>query len=76
MRYISITYTLVWYLNFAPEYAWTKCGKCFNIKRQTQLKQVMQGGSVGYNIRGKFHTLKSLRKNLVKFEKRKWYESL
>jgi len=76
MRYISITYTLVWYLDFAPEYGWTKCGKCFNLKRQTQLRQVMQGGSIGYNIRGKFYSAERLRKKLVKFEKLKWYESL
>jgi hypothetical protein len=69
MRYISITYTLVWYLSFAPEYGWTKCGKCFNIKRQTQLKQVIQGGSIGFNIRGKFYTVKRLRKHLINYNR-------
>ncbi len=36
----------------------------------------MQGGSIGYNIRGKFYSAERLRKKLVKFEKLKWYESL
>lgn len=66
MHTISITYTLVFRLDFAPEYQWTKCGVCFNVKRGTQLKQVMQGGSVGYNVRGKFKSANMLRNHLEK----------
>lgn len=72
MSTISITYTLVWQVKFAPEYQWTKCGKCFNVKRQTQLKQVMQGGSIGYNIRSKFYSLTKLRKNLEEIPKEEY----
>jgi hypothetical protein len=50
----------------AEEYKFTKCGKCFNTKRGTELRKVMQGGSIGYNVRGKFITLKTLRLRMVK----------
>lgn len=64
MNTITVTYNLVYQLDFAPEYQWTKCNKCFNVKRGKQLKQVMQGGSIGYNIRSKFYSLTKLRKHL------------
>jgi hypothetical protein len=67
MIVITVPYTLVWKLDFDDNYGWTKCGKCFNIKRQKELKQVTQGGSIGYNIRGKFYTLKKLKKHLTKW---------
>jgi hypothetical protein len=67
MIVITVPYTLVWTLDFDDNYGWTKCGKCFNIKRQKELKQVTQGGSIGYNIRGKFYTLKKLKKHLTKW---------
>jgi hypothetical protein len=68
MNTISVNYTLVWKLSFADNYRWTKDGKCFNVLRGTELKQCYNSGSIGYNIRGKFHSLKSLRKNLIKIE--------
>ena len=40
MNCISITYTLILELDFAPNYKWTKCGKCFNSKTTKQIKQV------------------------------------
>ena len=72
MLVITVPYTLVWQLDFDNNYGWTKCGKCFNIKRQKELKQVMQGGSIGYNIKGKFYTLKKLKQHLTKIPKRQW----
>lgn len=66
MNSISVKYTLVWQLTFANEYKFTKCGKCFNTKRNTQLKQCYNSGSIGYNIRGKFCSLKHLRSKLEK----------
>lgn len=70
MILITVDYTLIWYLDFNKNYGWTNCGKCFNIKRGKELKQVMQGGSIGYNIAGKFYTLSKLKKHLVKIPKR------
>lgn len=69
MDTISITYTLIYELSFATEYKWSKCKKCFNTKRGKEIKQVMQGGSIGYNIRGKFHSLTALKKELRKIKK-------
>ena len=61
MQTISINYDLKWQLKFAEEYKFSKCGKCFNTKRQRQVKQVVNCRSVGYCIRGKFYTLSFLR---------------
>jgi hypothetical protein len=55
-------------LDFAEEYGFTRGGKCFNRKRGKELKQVLQGGSIGYNIRSKFYTISRLKKHLVKLK--------
>lgn len=68
MKTISINYTLKFELDFAPEYKWTKCGKCFNVKTGRKLKQSYVSGSIGYSIRGKFYSLTKLRKHLVKIK--------
>lgn len=69
MNSISITYTLKFELDFAPEYKWSEDKKCFNEKTGRQIKQVYVGGSIGYCIRGKFYSLKFLRLHLKKIEK-------
>lgn len=66
---ISNTYNLIWQLNFANEYQFTKCGKCINTKRGKEVKRVLVGYSVGYCIKGKFYTLNKLRNNLEKIQK-------
>lgn len=68
MSLISISYAVYWELTFAPNYQWTKCGKCFNSKTGRQIKQVYKNRCIGYNIKGKFHSLVSLRKHLRKIE--------
>lgn len=68
MNLISVSYTLKYELDFAPNYQWTKCGKCFNIKTGRQLKQSYVSGSIGYSINGKFMSLTKLRKHLVKIK--------
>jgi len=68
MNTISISYTLVWCLNFAENYQFTKCGKCFNKKTGKRLKQVYNSGCIGYNIKGRFYSLKYLRKKLIKIK--------
>lgn len=40
MNSISIDYAVYWQIDFAPEYKWTRCGKCFNCKTGRQIKQV------------------------------------
>jgi hypothetical protein len=65
---ISVNYTLIWQHKEQTNYQWTKCGKLFNVKTGRQIKKVYNGGSIGYNIAGKFLTLTELRKQLVKIE--------
>jgi hypothetical protein len=69
MNSISVTYTLKFELSFAPNYQWTSCGKCFNVKTGREIKQVYNNGCIGYSINGKFKSLKYLRSNLVKIVK-------
>ena len=66
MHTISITYTLIFQVSFATEYKFSKCKKLFNCKRNKEIHQTMNGGSIGYCIRGKFYSLTFLRKYLEK----------
>jgi len=68
MNSLSIDYAVVWELNFATEYKWSRCGKCFNSKTGRVLKQVYKSRCIGYNIRGKFYSLTKLRKHLIKIK--------
>jgi hypothetical protein len=68
MRTISITYTVKYELDFAPEYVWVDDKLCFNSKTGRKIKQVYKNGMIGYNIKGKFYSLTRLRKHLVKPE--------
>ena len=69
MDSISVNYTLKFELSFAPNYKWTSCGKCFNTKTGRQIKQVYNNRCIGYNIKGKFYSLKYLHKHLIKIQK-------
>jgi hypothetical protein len=69
MSRVSISYTVYWESDFAPEYKWTKRRKCFNTKTGKQLKQVYQKRSIGFCIRSKFVSLTRLREHLRKIEK-------
>lgn len=51
-----------------PEYKFTEDNKCFNAKTGRQIKQTMCGRSIGYCIRGKFMSLNTLRKQLIKIK--------
>jgi len=64
MNTITVTYTLKYRLNFAVEYQFTKCKKCFNVKSGRQIKQTQSKGSIGYCIRSKFYSLTKLREHL------------
>jgi len=66
MNIISIKYTLYYQIEFANEYQFTKCGKCFNLKTNREIKKCYNKGSIGYNIRGKFHSLTKLKEHLQK----------
>ena len=66
MNTLSVTYAYNYQLDFAPEYKWTTCGLCVNTKTERVIKKVYNNRCLGYNIRGKFHSLTFLRKHLVK----------
>lgn len=72
MNRISETYTLKYYLDFASEYKWTKCGKCFNVKTGRRLKQSYVSGSIGYFIHSKFKSLTYIRKHLVRIKEKSY----
>jgi len=62
---ITTTYNLVWrYLE--SDYYFTKCGKCFNVKRNKELRCVLNGYSKGYTLNGKFEALQQISKKLIK----------
>jgi len=66
MDTITITYTIKFRVDFAPEYVFNNHKECFNAKTGRRIKQVYNNGSIGYVFRGKFYSLKNLRKHLVK----------
>jgi hypothetical protein len=67
MGSISITYHYKYRIDFAPEYVFS--GKrCFNLKRGKEIKKVLHGYTLGFNIKGKFYSLAYLRTHLVKIE--------
>jgi hypothetical protein len=68
MKTISVKYVLKYRLDFAPEYVWTEDNKCFNQKTGRQIKQTVCGRSIGYCIQGKFMSLNTLRKKLIKIK--------
>lgn len=65
---VTITYTCIWQIDFAPNYVLSKCGKCFNAKTNREIMQVYNNGCIGYNINGKFYSLTKLRNHLVKIK--------
>lgn len=68
MSSITVTYTNIYEIDFAPEYKFTKCKKLFNNKTGRQIKQVYNNGCIGYTIKCKFYSLTKLRTHLRKIE--------
>ena len=69
MNTISIQYTYIWRVDYANNYVFTKCGKCFNTKTGRELKRKVKGYTIGYNIKGSFISLINLKPHLVKIKK-------
>lgn len=70
MNTITVTYTLIYQLSFSPKYQWTRCNKCFNVQTGREIKQILNSGSIGYGINGKFKSLKYLRTKLERVPKK------
>jgi hypothetical protein len=66
MHSISTTYDLKWRHKEANEYQFDSDGICINTKRGRIVRQVLNGRSKGFCIRGKFVSLTSLRPKLEK----------
>lgn len=66
MNTISVNYDLIliWEFREHPHYQFTKDRKCFNTQRRTQVKCVMNGGSVGFWISGKFYPSSKINSHL------------
>ena len=65
MTIITVKYHCKYRLKDFPNYVF--CGeKCFNAKTNREIKQVYNIGSIGYNINGKFQSLKKLKSQLEK----------
>ncbi len=67
---VSTTYTLEWYIP-NTDYYFTKCGRCFNVKRSKEVRRILNGGCVGFTINGKFESLKIIRNKLTKIKENK-----
>lgn len=59
---------LVWQIKDAENYKFDKLGNCYNMKTNKQLRRTLIGYTEGYCIKGKFRSLKQIRKQLVKIE--------
>ena len=68
---ITVTYTIYYVVDFAENYGFTKCKRCFNLKTGREIKQVLKSNCIGYNINGKFYSLTKLRNHLIKPKKDK-----
>jgi hypothetical protein len=62
---ITIKYPCKYRLKFAQNYVFYG-DKCFNTKTNREIKQVYNNGSIGYNINGKFKSVKFLKTQLEK----------
>ncbi len=62
---ITSTYNSKWQIKGMPEYQFAK-KKLFNAKRNREVKKVLKGYTVGYNLRGKFYSLNAIKKMVVR----------
>jgi hypothetical protein len=61
MNTISITKTLKWQLKSHTNYKWSTDGILFNCQTGRIIKKTINGGSIGYWIKGKWYSLKALK---------------
>ena len=72
MNTFTITYTYNYRLSFANNYVFSKCGKCMNLKTGRLIKKVYNSGCIGFNINGKFKSLKRLKDSLELIPKKEY----
>ena len=64
---ITINYECKWQVKDMPEYQFAK-KKLFNAQRGKEVKKVLKGYTVGYNLRGKFYSMKAIKKMIAQVE--------
>lgn len=69
MQTISVNYTFVWQIKFAPHYKFTACKKLINTNRGIIVKKVVNGGCVGFYIHSKFYSVTALKTQIEKVAK-------
>lgn len=69
MHTFTVTYTVKYKINFAPEYVFNQNKECWNLKTGRRIKKVTKNGMIGYSIKRKFYSLKRLRNYLIKPKK-------
>lgn len=68
MNTATITYTLEYFIIFAPEYKFTSKGELFNSKTNRKMKLCLNSGSIGYYLNGKFYSMTKIRKHTAKIK--------
>jgi hypothetical protein len=69
---ISKNYDLKWQIKFAPNYKFSTCKKLFNTKTRREIKKIVNGGSIGYCINGKFYSLTFLKNKIEKIVQKEY----
>jgi len=60
----SVTYKAKYRLKNNPNYVFSTCKLCFNLKSGRLVKQITKGYTIGYLIDGKFRSLLQLKSEL------------
>lgn len=65
---ITNTYDCKYQIKGMPEYQFAK-KKLFNMQRGKEIKKVLNGYTVGYNLRGKFYSMQKIKTMIEPVEK-------
>lgn len=65
----EVEYEIISWVSFADHYVFNQHRECYNLRTGKRIKKTRQGGSIGYNIKGKFYSLTRLRPYLQKPKK-------
>jgi hypothetical protein len=71
MNTISIEYSLKikWKIKGFDNYVFTENKKLFNLQTGREIRQILNGGSYGYCLKGRFYTLNKLKLLVYKDQK-------
>ncbi len=68
----SVTYKSKYRLKSNPNYVFSTCGLCFNLRSGKLVKQITKGYTIGYLIDSKFKSLLVLKKELEIIPKKEY----